>query len=236
MDSSTAPSPWPPCCSDTAIPGQPSSHSTRHSPSSYAAASAASRTFSKGEREASISRAVRLMSCWSVLRSKFIAASSARSRQAEHALGDDVLEDLRGAALDRVAAGAQQLVGPARAAGQGLRAEQVGSQLRELLVALRPHPLDQRALRARLAVLLDRRQPAVGRQADDLRLDVELAEPVGDRAVVQQAARGGLSDLLVEQLAQAHLEEEPEPRALVHQRRQGDLPAVALAADHVLVR
>src|SRR3712207_7574989 len=43
-------------------------------------------------------------------------------RQAEHALGDDVLQDLRGAALDRVAARAQQLVGPRRAGGWRLRA------------------------------------------------------------------------------------------------------------------
>src|SRR3954451_13656474 len=172
MDSSTAPSPWPPCCSDTAIPGQPSSHSSRHSPSSYAAASAASRTFSKGEREASISRAVRLMSCWSVLRSKFIAASSARSRQAEHALVDDVLEDLGGAALDRVAAGAQQLVGPEPSRDERRRPEQGGGALHELLVVLRPHPLGQRALRPRLAVRLDRGQPAVGGQPEHLGLEV----------------------------------------------------------------
>ena len=43
-----------------------------------------------------------------------LVAPSAQPRQAEHALGDDVLEDLGGAALDRVAAGAQQLVRPRR--------------------------------------------------------------------------------------------------------------------------
>ena len=82
-----------------------------------------------------------------------------------------------------------------------------------------------------LAVALDRGQPAVGGQPQDLRLDVQRAEPVGDDVVVEQAARGRLVDQVVEQPAQQHLEEEGEAGALVHQRRQRDLPAVADAAD-----
>ena len=126
--------------------------------------------------------------------------------QAEHALGDDVLEHLGGAALDRVAARAQQLVGPRAAGLERLRAEQVGRELGELLVGVGPHPLGQRALGPGLAVLLDRGQPAVGGQAQHLRAQVQVAEPVGDERVVEQPAAGGLRDQLVEQLAQAHLE------------------------------
>src|SRR3712207_8518962 len=48
-------------------------------------------------------------------------------RQAEHALGDDVLQDLRGAALDRVAAGAQQLVAPRRAGGEDRKSTRLNS-------------------------------------------------------------------------------------------------------------
>src|SRR3712207_7082379 len=76
-------------------------------------------------------------------------------RQAEHALGEDVLQDLRGAALDRVAAGAQQLVAPRRAGGERLGAHDVGRQLRQLLVRVRPQPLRQRALGPGLTVGLD---------------------------------------------------------------------------------
>ena len=47
--------------------------------------------------------------------------------------------------------------------------------------------------------------------------------------------RRGLVEELVEQLAQADLEEERQAGALVHERRQRDLPAVADAADDVLV-
>ena len=64
---------------------------------------------------------------------------------------------------------------------------------------------------------------------------MQRAEPVGDHVVVEQPALGGRVDQVVEQLAQPHLEEEREPCALVHQRRQRDLPAVADAADDVLV-
>ena len=70
---------------------------------------------------ASSSRAVALIVRWSSVKSKFMPASSARSRQAEHALGDDVLEDLGRAALDRVAARAQQLVAPGRAGDERVR-------------------------------------------------------------------------------------------------------------------
>src|SRR5918995_3110758 len=104
---------------------------------------------------------------------------SASLRQAEHALGDDVLEDLGGAALDRVTAGAQQLVAPGAAGLEGLRADDVGRKLRELLVRVRPDPLEQRALGTGLAVLLDRRQAAVSGQPQRPRAQVQVPEAVG---------------------------------------------------------
>src|SRR5215210_8219652 len=182
------------------MPGQPSSDSSRHSASPYARASAASRTFAHGERAASSSRATVLISCWSWVRSKSIAVLSACLGEAEHALGDDVLEHLGGAALDRVPARAQQLVGPAVAGLERRGAEQVGGELAELLVRVRPDPLQQRALGPGLAVLLDGRQAAVSRQAQRLRAQMEVAQAVGDHRVVEQPAPGGLLDERVEQL------------------------------------
>src|SRR5215210_2985543 len=155
------------------MPGHPSSTSSRHSPSPYSRASAASRTFAHGERAASSSRATVLISCWSWVRSKSIAVLSACLGEAEHALGDDVLEHLGGAALDRVAARAEQLVGPGAPGLERSRAEQVRGELAEELVGVGPDPLEQGALRPGLAVLLRRRQAAVGGQAQRLRAQVQ---------------------------------------------------------------
>src|SRR3954454_964466 len=104
------PSPWPPCSSSMKMPAQPSTDSSFQASSSYAPASASSRIRSGLKRAASSSFAVRLMACWSSVKSKFMALP--QLRQAEHALGDDVLEDLGRATLDRVGARAQQPVGP----------------------------------------------------------------------------------------------------------------------------
>ncbi len=64
---------------------------------------------------------------------------------------------------------------------------------------------------------------------------MQVGERVGVAAVLEQAALGGGVDQVVEQLAQADLQDEAEPGALVHQRRERDLPAVADAADDVRV-
>ena len=72
IDSSTRPRPWPPYCSETAIPGHPSSHSSRHSSWSMWPASACSRTRSGFARSARSSRAVRCISRWSSVRPKSI--------------------------------------------------------------------------------------------------------------------------------------------------------------------
>ncbi len=64
---------------------------------------------------------------------------------------------------------------------------------------------------------------------------MELGERVGVQRVVEQAACRRRRDDVVEQLAHADLQGEAEPGALVHQRRQRHLPAVADAADDVRV-
>src|SRR6185436_4375145 len=104
------------------------------------------------KRAASSSFAVRLIACWSSVKSKFMCALP-QLRQAEHALGDDVLEDLRGAALDRVGARAEQPVGPGVVPLGRVLPEDFRSQLGERLVDLAPLPLRQRALGARHAAL-----------------------------------------------------------------------------------
>ena len=165
-----------------------------------------------------------------------MADPSRAARQAEHALGDDVLEHLGGAALDRVAARAQELVAPVGAGGQGLRADDVDGELGQALVGVRPQPLDERALGPGLPVAFGVRQPLPGQQPQRLRADVQLGERVGDHAaVLEQAALGGERDRVVEQLAQPDLQCEAEPGALVHERRKRHLPAVADAADDVRV-
>src|SRR5579875_2775427 len=237
--SSTVPSPCPPCSLATAIPGQPSSTSSRHKSGSYAPASAASRTRANGERADKSSRATSLICFCSSVRSKSMwvsgRAASAAPGQAERPLGHDVLEDLGGAALDRVAAGAQQFIAPRPAGRQRLGSDHLRRQLGELLVGLRPHPLGERSLGPRLAVALDGGQSPVGGQPQHLDLQVQLAQTVGDQRVGQAASPLGLGQQLVEQLAKAHLQEECQPGPLVHQRGQRHLPAVADAAQHVLV-
>src|SRR5215210_3118770 len=128
------------------IPAQPSSAISFQAPSSYLPDSASSRTRSGLKRAASISFAVRLIACWSSVKSKFIPLP--QLRQAEHPLGDDVLENLGRAALDRVGARAQQAVGPGRVPSRTVLAEDVHGQFGERLVDLTPLPLRKRALRA----------------------------------------------------------------------------------------
>src|SRR4051794_31940301 len=169
MISSTMPRPWPPCSSSMKMPGQPSSQSSSQAPWSYSPASASSRTRSNLKRSASRSCAVRLMACWSSVKSKFNALP--QLGEAEHALGDDVLEDLGGATLDRVGARAQHPIGPRRVPVRALLAEDVDRELGERLVDLAPLPLRQRALRAGNALLHDRGQAAPGVEAQQLDLD-----------------------------------------------------------------
>src|ERR1700759_4766358 len=96
------PRPWPPHSSGSASPAQPSSAiSLQPAASVPSSEPAISRIRSDLKREARKSWAVeRIASCSSV-RSKYMVLSSSlgltHPRQAEHPLGDDVLEDVGGA-------------------------------------------------------------------------------------------------------------------------------------------
>src|SRR3954453_17036006 len=215
MISSTMPSPWPPCSSSMKMPGQPSSQSSFQASSSYLPASASSRTRSNLKRLASRSCAVRLMACWSSVKSKFISPLSAQLRQAEDALGDDVLEDLGRAALDRVGSRAQHPIGPGRVPVSALLAEDVDRELGERLVDLAPLPLRQRALRAGHARLHDRGEAAPGVQAQQLHLDRQLREALADDRVLVGAALVGQLLELLERHAHARRRGRAEPGALV---------------------
>src|ERR1700753_3877886 len=122
------PRPCPPHSSGSASPAQPSSAISPHPASSVPSSDPAiSRIRSDLKREARKSRAVeRIASCSSV-RSKYIPKtlplpSLTHPRQAEHALGDDVLEDVGGAALDRVGARAEEVVLPGAGGDRALGA------------------------------------------------------------------------------------------------------------------
>src|SRR5918997_6094874 len=131
ITSSTIPSPCPPWASSMKMPAQPSSAISFQAPSSCFPSSASSRTRSGLKRAASISLAVRLIACWSSVKSKFTLGLLPELGEAEHALGDDVLEDLGCPALDRVGARAQQAVGPLGVPGRAVLAEDVDGQLGE---------------------------------------------------------------------------------------------------------
>src|SRR3954452_16344871 len=135
------------------MPGQPSSETSVQASSAYVFDSASSRSRSSLKRLPSRSRAVSLIALWSSVKSKFMSLS--HPRQAENALGDDVLQDLRRAALDRVRACTQEAVGPVGVEDRTLVAANVHRELRQRLVRLRPLQLGQRALGARLAALHD---------------------------------------------------------------------------------
>ena len=124
--SSRKASPAPPCSSATAAPVQPSSARSAQVGSAF------------------VSRNPRACA-----RSSSCSGVNERSTQRdlgrpEHALGEDVAEDLRRARLDRVAAAAELLDRPVaavrRVRGEELRirAEQLERELRHALVRLRP--------------------------------------------------------------------------------------------------
>src|SRR5581483_10574445 len=73
---------------------------------------------------------------------------SAAPREAEHALGDDVPQNLGAAGLDRVAAAAQLLVVPPAVVDDSVGSEQLAAKLRQALVLLRPAQLDRRSFRS----------------------------------------------------------------------------------------
>src|SRR2546423_2024390 len=124
------------------MPGQPSSDISFQSASAYEPASANSRSFSGFRRAPRKSCAVDLIACWSSVKS-----SSSHPRQSEHALGDDVAKDLRGAALDRVRSSAEEAVGPLVVHDRPLWPAHLGGKLGHRLIRVRPLPLHKRSLR-----------------------------------------------------------------------------------------
>ena len=117
--SSRKPSPAPPSASATETPVQPSSASSCQDGSGFV-----------GEEGPRLRAQLLLLG-------REGESPSARPRQAEHALGDDVAQDLRRAGLDRVAAAAELHVLPVAAVGcvlgEELRvgAEQLERELRQ---------------------------------------------------------------------------------------------------------
>src|SRR5437762_13789894 len=162
------PNPWPPCSSATKMPGQPSKTNSSHcaSVNPWSSSVARRRTSSSGNRDASRSRAESLIARCSSLKSKF--TRSPEPGQPEHALGDDVLEDLGRAALDRVRPRPEEAVGPRLLVELGTFAGDVDGQLGQRLVDLGRVPLPERALGPGPAVLHLRGQAPVGVELEHL--------------------------------------------------------------------
>src|SRR4051794_9112142 len=195
---STIPSPWPPHSSGSARPAQPSSAISFQPLSSKPLSLAAiSRSRSDLKREARRSWAVDLIACCSSVRSKYMGEwapsdSLAQPRQAQDPLGDDVFEDVGGAALDRVGAGAEEAVLPGAAGDRMLGAAcqrrvsalDLERQLGQVLVDVGPLPLAQRALGTGDARLHRLGQAAVGVQPHRLDLDVELGDALAEVGIL----------------------------------------------------
>jgi hypothetical protein len=79
----------------------------------------------------------------------------------------------------------KQLVAPEVGLRKRRQPQRLAGELHQALVRLRPHPLRQRSLRARLAVLLDAGEHAVGGQAQDLGADMELSQLGLDQRVAE---------------------------------------------------
>src|SRR6478609_6032572 len=146
--------------------------------------------------------------------------ASATPRKAEHALGDDVAQDLARAGLDRVAARAELLIAPVAVV---LAAEDLHRELRQPLVLLRPVQLRAGALWPGDAGLHELRQRAVVRQLERLQFDPLLRDAVTDERIVGRALLRERDELRHLQLERAG-EREAERAALVQQRRHRDLP------------
>ncbi len=117
IDSSIPPSPCPPCSSLSAIPGQPSSHSSRPQ-RLVGAARLGVLAHALGPRPLCEQLTRGALDLALVVGEAEVHVRSLRRglqpRQSQDALGDDVLEHLGRASLDRVAARAQLLIAPAR--------------------------------------------------------------------------------------------------------------------------
>src|SRR5512145_381742 len=119
--------------------------------------------------------------------------------QAQHALAQDVAEDLGGAGADTAAAGEQlvehplAIVGrPRRALGDlRVRADDLRGRQRQLLVELAPEQLGRRALRAWLAAAQDPGQAAIAVELQRLLADPQLGELLPYHGIGVPAAAPG---------------------------------------------
>src|SRR5262249_20903164 len=164
--------------------------------------------------------------------------------QPQHALGDDVAQDLVGAAGDAHPRRAEVSLLPERLLrrepgvdDRAHRALELPREPRDLLPERRPAGLAHRALGPGRRAAGERRERAVARVLEALRAHVEVGELLAHRVVLDRgAAAEARLAREAEELAQAAA---PRPRAdrdaLVHQRRQRDAPAVADGAEPVRI-
>src|SRR5947208_2850217 len=119
--------------------------STRSSDSMFAASGSITRApSSPADRSRTAAPSASGPLCSSV-RPKFMRGSP-QPWQSEHPLGDNVLQHVGGAALDRVRLRAQEPVAPLLAPGEAVGAEDLGREIRHLLVEVGPLPLRYRSL------------------------------------------------------------------------------------------
>src|SRR5207253_337876 len=84
-------------------------------------------------------------------------------------------------------------------------------------------------------VLLGASEAAISVEPYRLRIHHQLAEAAPDRSVVRQATRADQLRELAERQLDPQRRRDAKPRALEHQRSQRDVPAIAGAADDIVV-
>src|SRR6266480_1223829 len=256
---STMPRPLPPCASGSERPSQPSCAISFHSVSlSPRGSSHKRRTVAGFTCSSRNPRAEFFRSCWSELNEKSMASGLQAVRahflgQAEHALTDDVLLDLRGARVDRAGARPEERGRPraglaggsvdvlellARGDELAVRPEDLERELEVAFLELRVGELGDGRRGARGVAVLQRRQHPQRGVALDLELGVGLPQPRADRGVLEErlAAAPELlrgPDELVERDRVARDASERVGAALPAERGLRDLPALVQVADEV---
>src|SRR5438309_9730155 len=194
---STTPTPTPPYTSGKMRPSHPCSASfAQNSGVVPSGVSISLRTVGDGHSFSRNLRAVARRSSCSSLKPKSTRALSLR--QAEHALADDVLLDLRGPALDRVGARAQERVLPEPVLDRpvaALHELRVGAldlhrELLESLVGLHPAHLPGRRLRTGHLTLEEPRDRPGARILQALGVDPELRDLLAHDRVLGDGAAG----------------------------------------------
>src|SRR5215831_9235064 len=149
------------------------------------------RTVSEGNSFSKNFRAVLRRSSCSSLKPKFMGLAF---RESEHALADDVLLDLGGAALDGVGARAEEAVlpepvldGPPAALGElGVGALELHGHLLETLMALHPHHLAGGGLGPGQLALEELGDGARAGVLEHLGIDPELRELLAGHGILRR--------------------------------------------------